>query len=72
MRSELVCSAMCEVQPAVRSTTLTRSAEVTMQQQQQHQLPPGFLTLSDQQYRTIVFQEPIELYYEICPVPICT
>ena len=60
---------MCEVQPAVRSASLTRSAEVTMQQ---HQLPAGFLTLDDQQYRTTVFQEPIELYYEICPVPICT
>ena len=68
---------MCEVvrQPAVRSGTMTRSVPVSTpscQPQPQQQLPAGFLTLTEQQYRTTVFQEPIELYYEILPVPICT
>ncbi|XP_043242126.1 MAP/microtubule affinity-regulating kinase 3-like [Amphibalanus amphitrite] len=63
---------MCEVQPAVRSSTMTRPTEVVASPQPQQPLPAGFMTLTDQQFRTTVFQEPIELYYEICPVPICT
>ena len=33
-------------------------------------LPPGFLTLSDEEYQKTIRQCPIERYYEVSEIPI--
>ncbi|XP_037074986.1 serine/threonine-protein kinase 17A-like [Pollicipes pollicipes] len=63
---------MCDVHPPLTGVSLVGPTPVMPQVPAASDLPPGFMTLSEEEHSAMVRRQPIEKYYEIYPTPIST
>ena len=61
---------MCDLHPNCATVTMLERANVPPATEEGSAPPPGFMTLSEEEYRKTIRQCPIERFYEVSAIPI--